>query len=144
MMTLVNTLLVVLALAAPAIIAQDSLVEEATLSSNVTFSLLQIYTDPNCDGKMVVVQLFEWSWDAIASECETFLGPKGFCGVQVSPPAEHIQGGEWWARYQHVSYNLDSRSGNRQQFVNMVQKVAKEALKKCIDYLFKCSVTRPG
>ena len=23
------------------------------------------------------VQLFEWSWDDVAEECETFLGPKG-------------------------------------------------------------------
>lgn len=23
------------------------------------------------------VQLFEWSWDDVAAECETFLGPKG-------------------------------------------------------------------
>nr|CAI5854313.1 unnamed protein product [Callosobruchus analis] len=28
--------------------------------------------------------MFEWSWDDIANECETFLGPKGFAGVQVS------------------------------------------------------------
>jgi hypothetical protein len=31
-------------------------------------------------------------------ECEEVLGPKGFCGVQVSPPMEHIQGGQWWVR----------------------------------------------
>nr|CAH7722336.1 unnamed protein product [Callosobruchus chinensis] len=28
--------------------------------------------------------MFEWHWDDIASECENFLGPKGFAGVQVS------------------------------------------------------------
>ena len=41
------------------------------------------------------------------------LGPKGYCGVQVSPPQEHIPGSEWWTRYQPVSYILSSRSGNR-------------------------------
>ena len=41
------------------------------------------YTEPDCGGKQVIVHLFEWSWDAIAKECEEVLGPKGFCGVQV-------------------------------------------------------------
>jgi hypothetical protein len=43
----------------------------------------QSYIEPNCNGKQVLVHLFEWSWDSIAQECENFLGPKGFCGVQV-------------------------------------------------------------
>lgn len=30
-----------------------------------------------------IVHLFEWKWDDIANECEKFLGPKGFAGVQV-------------------------------------------------------------
>ena len=50
-----------------------------------------------------MVHLFEWSWDAIGRECEEVLGPKGYCGVQISPPMEHIQGGQWWTRYQPVS-----------------------------------------
>jgi len=29
------------------------------------------------------VHLFEWKWDDIAAECENFLGPNGFAGVQV-------------------------------------------------------------
>merc|ERR1712241_1241082 len=80
------------------------------------------FTEPNCNGKQVIVHLFEWPWDSIAKECEEVLGPKGFCGVQVSPPMEHIQGGQWWTRYQPVSYKLQSRSGNRDQFINMVQR----------------------
>ena len=40
----------------------------------------------------------------------------------MSPPNEHIQGGQWWTRYQPVSYKLESRSGNRGSFQNMVQK----------------------
>lgn len=31
-----------------------------------------------------IVHLFEWKWDDIAAECENFLGPKGFAGVQVT------------------------------------------------------------
>ncbi len=45
------------------------------------------YLDPNCNGKQVLVHLFEWKWDAIASECEDYLAPKGYCGVQVKPTA---------------------------------------------------------
>ncbi len=33
--------------------------------------------------KQVIVQLFEWTYEAVANECENYLGPKGFCGVQV-------------------------------------------------------------
>jgi alpha-amylase len=68
------------------------------------------------------VHLFEWRWSDIASECETFLGPRGFEAVQVSPPNEHINHTTWWARYQPVSYQIQSRSGTRAQFINMVQR----------------------
>lgn len=30
-----------------------------------------------------IVHLFEWKWDDIANECEQFLGPNGYGGVQV-------------------------------------------------------------
>lgn len=66
------------------------------------------------------VTMFEWSWDAIARECTNFLGPKGYAAVQVSPPQEHIGGGAWWTRYQPLSYQIQSRSGNRAQFQAMV------------------------
>lgn len=36
-----------------------------------------------------IVHLFEWKWLDIARECEKFLGPKGFGGVQVSPVNEN-------------------------------------------------------
>ena len=48
------------------------------------FVISQDYSEPNCNGKQVIVHLFEWSWDAVANECEQYLGPKGFCGVQVN------------------------------------------------------------
>lgn len=70
------------------------------------------------------VHLFEWSWNDIAHECTNHLGPHGFTAVQVSPPQEHIVGGTWWTRYQPVSYQLESRSGNRSEFINMVNVCA--------------------
>lgn len=33
--------------------------------------------------RTTIVHLFEWKWEDIASECERFLGPAGFGGVQV-------------------------------------------------------------
>ena len=63
------------------------------------------------------VHLFEWNWQDVALECETFLGPKGFAAVQVSPPNEHITTSQWWARYQPVSYMLESRGGLEQSLL---------------------------
>merc|ERR1719295_600351 len=80
------------------------------------------YSDTQCGNKQAIVHLFEWSWDSVARECEQFLGPKGFCGVQISPPNEHIQGPQWWTRYQPVSYKLHSRSGTHDQFASMVRR----------------------
>ena len=34
----------------------------------------------------VMVHLFQWKFNDIATECETVLGPKGFGGVQITPP----------------------------------------------------------
>jgi alpha-amylase len=79
------------------------------------------------------VQLFEWSWSDVANECETFLGPKGFKSVQVSPPNEHITGYQWWTRYQPVTYNLTSRSGDQSQFIDMVSRCKKVGVSIIVD-----------
>ncbi len=77
----------------------------------------------------VFVHLFEWRWTDIARECETFLGPRGYKGVQISPPSEHaiIRSASaffpWWQRYQTVSYKLDqSRSGTGAELADMVAR----------------------
>lgn len=73
-----------------------------------------------------MVHLFEWKWNDIAQECERFLGPKGFAGVQISPPQEHPiyenPRSPWWQRYQPVSYKLVSRSGNEQELAEMIRR----------------------
>jgi alpha-amylase len=71
------------------------------------------------------VQLFEWSWSDVAQECEQWLGPKGFTAVQISPPNDHISGAAWWTRYQPVTYELTSRSGDEKAFTDMVQRCKK-------------------
>ncbi|VDI54329.1 alpha-amylase [Mytilus galloprovincialis] len=82
---------------------------------------------PNCaEGRHTIVHLFEWKWTDIAAECEGFLGPKGYCGVQISPPNENrivtSPNRPWWERYQPISYELNTRSGNEYQFDEMVKK----------------------
>jgi alpha-amylase len=72
--------------------------------------------------RVAFVHLFEWTWPAVARECEAFLGPAGYSAVQVSPPQEHVTGEQWWTRYQPVSYRLESRGGTRAQFEDMVQR----------------------
>ncbi len=77
----------------------------------------------------VFVHLFEWRWPDIARECEVWLGPRGYKGVQISPPSEHaiVRDAQnffpWWQRYQTVSYKLDkSRSGTAAELQDMVQR----------------------
>ncbi|ESP02089.1 hypothetical protein LOTGIDRAFT_60689, partial [Lottia gigantea] len=41
------------------------------------------FSDPHCDsGRSAITHLFEWKWSDVAKECERFLGPYGYCGVQ--------------------------------------------------------------
>ncbi len=76
-------------------------------------------------GRDVGVQLFQWTWDAIAAECTTVLGPAGYAWVLTSPPQEHVLGDPWWTAYQPVSYRLESRLGTREQFAAMVEACDK-------------------
>ena len=50
-------------------------------------------------------------------------GPRGFAWVLTSPPQEHIDRDEWWASYQPVSYELETRLGTRDEFADMVRAV---------------------
>lgn len=70
----------------------------------------------------VGVQLFQWTWEAIAAECERTLGPAGYGWVMTSPPQEHVLGEAWWTAYQPVSYRLESRLGTREEFASMVTR----------------------
>jgi alpha-amylase len=85
------------------------------------------------------VHLFEWKWTDVALECENYLGPAGFAGVQISPPSEHaeIDPYPWWERYQTVSYSLaKSRSGTLPELEDMVQRCAKVGVRVYTDAVF--------
>lgn len=78
-----------------------------------------VVDSPNGRGD-VILNLFQWTWDSVAAECTSTIGPAGFGYVQVSPPQEHIQGTAWWTSYQPVSYRLESKLGTRAEFQRMV------------------------
>ncbi|XP_066523052.1 amyAc_bac_euk_AmyA and Aamy_C domain-containing protein [Hoplias malabaricus] len=77
-------------------------------------------------GRTSIVHLFEWRWADIAIECERYLAPKGFGGIQISPPSESIvitnPWHPWWQRYQPISYNLCSRSGTEEELKDMITR----------------------
>ncbi|WP_328772145.1 alpha-amylase [Streptomyces sp. NBC_00286] len=84
-------------------------------------------------GKDVTAVLFEWNFDSVAKECASTLGPAGYGYVQVSPPAEHIQGAQWWTSYQPVSYAIAGRLGSTGDFTDMVAACHSAGVKVVVD-----------
>lgn len=87
------------------------------------------------DNRQGIVHLFEWKWLDIAQECEEFLGPKGFGGVQVSPVNENaiLENRPWYERYQPMSYKLITRSGNENEFAEMVNRCRDAGIRIYVD-----------
>lgn len=85
--------------------------------------------------RSVMVHLFEWKWTDVAEECEKFLGPKGYAGVQISPIQENvvIPGRFWWERYQPMSYEFATRSGNEEEFRSMTRRCNKVGVRIYVD-----------
>ncbi|ANC31012.1 carbohydrate-binding module family 20 domain-containing protein [Isoptericola dokdonensis] len=79
-----------------------------------------VVDSPNGRGN-VIANLFQWTWDSVAAECTSSLGPAGYGYVQVSPPQEHVRGTAWWTSYQPVSYRVESKLGTRAEFAHMVE-----------------------
>lgn len=95
----------------------------------------------------VFVHLFEWPWTDIATECEQVLGPAGYSAVQVSPPNEHwtrTTNPPWWQRYQPVSYELESRSGSREEFIDMVERCAASGVEIYVDAVINHMSAQPN
>ncbi|KAH7918792.1 glycoside hydrolase family 13 protein [Leucogyrophana mollusca] len=85
---------------------------------------------------VVIIQMFEWTWDSIAAECTNFIGPAGYGFVQASPAQEHITGTQWWTDYQPVSYNLTSKRGDRAQYAAMIQTCEAAGVSIIADTIF--------
>ena len=104
-------------------------------------SLANGYHDPHWfRGRSVIVHLFEWKWSDIAAECERFLAPNGFAGVQISPPNENflesINNRPWSERYQPMSYKLETRSGNEAAFADMTRRCNAVGIRIYPDVVF--------
>ena len=85
----------------------------------------------------VMVHLFQWKYNDIANECEKVLGPKGYDAVQITPPAEHIQGSSWWVVYQPVNYkNFTSLGGNEAELKSMISRCHAAGVKIYADAVF--------
>ena len=74
----------------------------------------------------VGVQLFQWKFTDIASEC-TFLANNGYSYVQTSPVQEHIYNighpiydTYWYHSYAPIGYNIGNRLGSLTEFQLMV------------------------
>ncbi|XP_036334214.1 alpha-amylase A-like [Rhagoletis pomonella] len=116
---------------------------KASCYAGLLLTLLSLNANAQFDphyvpGRTTMVHLFEWKWGDIATECENFLGPKGYGGVQVSPVNENVVIGNrpWWERYQPISYLLTTRSGNEEQFASMVKRCNNAGVRIYVDVVF--------
>lgn len=85
-------------------------------------------------GRSGIVHLFEWTFNDIANECQ-FLGERGYGGVQTSPITESKIGAnnDWTLRYHPVSYKIVSRSGNVDEFKNMIKSCLDQKIRVYVD-----------
>nr|XP_020037797.1 pancreatic alpha-amylase-like isoform X2 [Castor canadensis] len=95
------------------------------------------YDPQTQQGRTSIVHLFEWRWVDIAKECERYLAPNGYGGVQVSPPNENVIVNSpfrpWWERYQPISYKICTRSGNEDEFRDMVTRCNNVGVRIYVD-----------
>ncbi|KAF7322481.1 CBM20 domain-containing protein [Mycena chlorophos] len=100
------------------------------------FSGNAIYRRSPSKANNTIVQLFEWPWTSVATECTQYLAPFGYGYVQVSPASEHITGTEWWTDYQPVSYILTSKRGTQAEFESMVSTCNAAGVGVIVDAVF--------
>ncbi len=96
----------------------------------------------------VIVQMFDWPWTAIASECTNVLGPDGYGAVQISPPQEAVvlaaDGYPWWQAYQPVAYDLNSRFGTKAQLAAMITACHAAGIKVYADVVLNHMTAQTG
>lgn len=109
----------------------------------IFFFILLLSTSVSAD---VMTHLFEWRWEDIGKECETFLGPAGYRRVQVSPPQENSVRAShpWYERYQPVSYRILSRSGDERAFREMVRRCRSAGVGIIVDVILNHMASTPS
>ena len=81
----------------------------------------------------VGIQMFEWPWNSLKTECTSTLGPEGIDWILVSPPQESISGDAWWVNYQPISYAINNNLGTRSQFSDMVNACNAAGVEVVVD-----------
>lgn len=68
------------------------------------------------------VQMFQWKWKDLATECTQYLGPAGYGAIQISPPSASKVTNAWWGVYQPVNYtSFNSVLGTEAELRSMIQ-----------------------
>lgn len=119
--------------------AHPSIIFQVILFTSVTIVLSNASHNSNyVANRSVMVHLFEWKWNDIANECEQFLAPNGYAGVQVSPVNENVisENRAWWERYQPISYKIATRSGDKEEFKSMVDRCNTVGVRIYVDAVF--------
>jgi len=118
---------------------------DALLASAIGTTDMQVYStqcdyQENAAGKNgmvrrnpVFIKLWEWNFVDIARECEAWIGPNGFDAIQIAPVTDHIVNGSWHAKYQPVSFLLNSRSGTAAEFKCMVATCRAAGVEVMVD-----------
>jgi len=96
----------------------------------------------------VIVQMFDWPWTDIATECTDVLGPDGYGAVQISPPQESVvlasDDYPWWQAYQPVGYDLNSRFGTDAQLASMISTCHAAGVKVYADVVLHHMTAEDG
>ena len=101
--------------------------------------------------KGVIVELFGWPYEDVTEECN-FLGIAGYLGVKVYAPHESILSYEkvdngqlnpWQNFYQPVSYNLNSRMGDKTILKKMINICRKNGVRVYTDVIIN-HMTKDG
>lgn len=117
------------------------------IAFNAIILCANAFKNPNyARGRNVIVHLFEWKFNDVADECERFLAPNGYAGVQVSPVTENVivENRPWWERYQPISYKIITRSGNESEFKSMVNRCNRVGVRIYVDMVFNHMTGKSG
>lgn len=116
-----------------------------TLAASAALALAPLMAQAALNPRDTSVQMFQWGWNDIATECTQWLGPQGYGGVQISPPHASKVADGWWGVYQPVNYvNLTSRMGTPSQLQAMINTCHAAGVRVYADVVVNQMADRSG